>query len=183
MAKQERRIFDKDVQVWVHRYENLRNMAHWHFENELVVCQEGAAEIMLDGIFYTLHQGDCAFFCGERVHNIRGTVDSRIAVAQFGNLLHSPCYLKKPIFPDRYNACERMNELNAEYQKKQLFYAEKMNALITSLLSDIFRGCCFSKRMRKLFRKNEKSVLRFCNKSSKTKRAFTKVLMPCKRPF
>lgn len=25
MAKQERRIFDKDVQVWVHRYENLRN--------------------------------------------------------------------------------------------------------------------------------------------------------------
>ena len=27
-----------------------------------------------------------------------------------------------------------------EYQKKQLFYAEKMNALITSLLSDIFRG-------------------------------------------
>ena len=48
MAKQERRIFDKDVQVWVHRYENLRNMAHWHFENELVVCQEGAAEIMLE---------------------------------------------------------------------------------------------------------------------------------------
>ena len=44
-------------------------------------------------------------------------------------------------------------------------------------------GCCFSKRMRKLFIKNEKSVLRFCNKSSKTKRAFTKVLMPCKRPF
>lgn len=43
--------------------------------------------------------------------------------------------------------------------------------------------CCFSERMRKLFRKNEKSVLRFCNKSSKTKRAFTKVLMPCKRPF
>ena len=127
MAKQERRIFDKDVQVWVHRYENLRNMAHWHFENELVVCQEGAAEIMLDGIFYPLHQGDCAFFCGERVHNIRGTVDSRIAVAQFGNLLHSPCYLKKPIFPDRYNACERMNELNAEYQKKQLFYLNIIN--------------------------------------------------------
>ena len=43
--------------------------------------------------------------------------------------------------------------------------------------------CCFSKRMRKLFIKNEKSVLRFCNKSSKTKRAFTKVLMPCKRTF
>lgn len=55
--------------------------------------------------------------------------------------------------------------------------------------NDFYKGiveadeCCFSKRMRKLFRKNEKSVLRFCNKSSKTKRAFTKVLMPCNRPF
>ena len=56
MAKQERRIFDKDVQVWVHRYENLRNMAHWHFENELVVCQEGAAEIMLDEHLFFFHR-------------------------------------------------------------------------------------------------------------------------------
>lgn len=66
MAKQERRIFDKDVQVWVHRYENLRNMAHWHFENELVVCQEGAAEIMLDGIFYTLCEYSCRMRNPER---------------------------------------------------------------------------------------------------------------------
>ena len=94
MAKQERRIFDKDVQVWVHRYENLRNMAHWHFENELVVCQEGAAEIMLDGIFYTLHQ------------------------------------------------------------------------------------CCFSKRMRKVFRKNEKSMLQNCNKKAKRKGRLQRVKKP-----
>ena len=33
-----------------------------------------------------------------------------------------------------------MNELNAEYQKKRPFYAEKMNAIILSLLADIFRG-------------------------------------------
>ena len=31
------------------------------------------------------------------------------------------------------------------------------------------RGCCFSKRMRKFFRKNEKSMLQFCNKNSKRK--------------
>lgn len=140
MAKQERRVFDKHAQVWVHRYKNLCNMAHWHFENELAVCQEGSAEIMLDGSFYTLHKGECAFFCRERVHNIRGTADSCIAVAQFGELLHSPCDLKTPIFADRYGAGARMNELNLEYQKKRPFYAEKMNALITSLLVDIFRG-------------------------------------------
>ncbi len=140
MAKQERRIFDKEVQVWIHRYKNLCNMAHWHFENELVVCQEGSADIMLDGNFYKLQRGECAFFCSESVHSIRGTADSSIAVAQFGEVFHTPCYLKRPIFTDRYHACERMNELNVEYQKKQLFYAEKLNALLISLLADIFRG-------------------------------------------
>lgn len=57
------------------------------------------------------------------------------------------------------------------------------NVFGTQSPRSLLAGCCFSKRMRKLFRKNEKSVLQFCNKSSKTKRAFTKVLMPCKRPF
>lgn len=33
--------------------------------------------------------------------------------------------------------------------------------------------CCFSKRMRKVFRKNEKSMLQNCNKKAKKKRAFT----------
>lgn len=32
-----------------------------------------------------------------------------------------------------------------------------------------FSGCCFSKRMRNFFRKNEKSVLQFCNKKPKRK--------------
>ena len=91
MAKQERRIFDKDVQVWVHRYENLRNMAHWHFENELVVCQEGAAEIMLDGIFYTLHQGDCVFSAG----NVSTIFAARLtAASQSHNLA---IYFTRPV--------------------------------------------------------------------------------------
>ena len=63
------------------------------------------------------------------------------------------------------------------------FFGTVAELLLPWMLSVILDECCFSKRMRKLFRKNEKSVLRFCNKSSKTKRAFTKVLMPCKRPF
>lgn len=63
---------------------------------------------------------------------------------------------------------------------------KNLEGISQKVLTDSLRSmeeCCFSKRMRKLFRKNEKSVLQFCNKSSKTKRAFTKVLMPCKRPF
>ena len=44
---------------------------------------------------------------------------------------------------------------------------------IDALLREYNGGCCFSKRMRKVFKKNEKSMLQFCNKNSKKKRAFT----------
>ena len=40
-------------------------------------------------------------------------------------------------------------------------------------MMNMMGACCFSKRMRKVFKKNEKSMLQFCNKNSKKKRAFT----------
>lgn len=42
----------------------------------------------------------------------------------------------------------------------------------------LHNGCCFSERMRKLFRKNEKNVLRFCNKKAKEKRRLQRVKKP-----
>ena len=45
------------------------------------------------------------------------------------------------------------------------------------LLTDLYY-CCFAKRMRKLFRKNEKNVLRFCNKKAKEKRRLQRVKKP-----
>ena len=40
------------------------------------------------------------------------------------------------------------------------------------------RQCCFSKRMRKVFRKNEKSMLQNCNKKAKRKRRLQRVKKP-----
>lgn len=38
--------------------------------------------------------------------------------------------------------------------------------------------CCFSKRMRKVFRKNEKSMLQNCNKTAKRKGRLQRVKKP-----
>ena len=139
MAKQERRVFDKGSKVWVQRYRNLHNLAHWHFENELAVCREGTAQIMLDGRLYPLRAGECAYFCSESVHSISGAEGRRITVAQFGELFSQACYLKEPIFPDRYHAGDTLDAMAAESQDKQPFYTEKMNAMMTLLLAGIFR--------------------------------------------
>lgn len=39
-------------------------------------------------------------------------------------------------------------------------------------------GCCFSKRMRKVFRKNEKNMLQNCNKKAKRKGRLQRVKKP-----
>lgn len=44
--------------------------------------------------------------------------------------------------------------------------------------ADYFYGCCFSKRMRKVFRKNEKSMLQNCNKKAKRKGRLQRVKKP-----
>lgn len=139
MAKQERRVFEKGCKVWVQRYRNLHNVAHWHFESELAVCREGTARVMLDGRSWPMRAGECAFFCSESVHSISGAEGSRVTVAQFGELFPQMCYLKEPIFPDRYHAGDILDEMAAECADKQLFYTEKMNAMITMLMTAIFR--------------------------------------------
>lgn len=140
MIKQEKRAFDAGAKVWVQRYENLRNLAHWHFEDELVVCQAGEVRLMLDGSFYDLKEGDCAFISRESVHSIASAPSSRAAVAQFAGLFDAPLRLHAPVFADRYHAGARLDELDRESRGKQPFYTEKMNALITLLMADIFRG-------------------------------------------
>lgn len=146
MIRQERRSFEEGAKVWVQRYENLRNLAHWHFEDELVVCQQGAVRLLLGGQVYDLQAGGCAFVSRESVHSINGAPGSRVAVAQFTGLIDAGCCLREPVFADRYRAGERLNELDRESREKRPFHAEKMNALITSLLVDIFRGEPLAKR-------------------------------------
>ena len=126
MIQQEKRAFDAGAKVWVQRYENLRNLAHWHFEDELVVCQGGEVRLMLNGGFYDLAKGDCAFVSRESVHSIAGAPGSRAAVAQFGTLFDAPLRLRAPVFADRYRAGERLDELDRECREKRPFYAEKM---------------------------------------------------------
>lgn len=143
LAKYERRAFDEGALVWIEKYRGLRNLPHWHFENELMVCLAGEAKVTLDGIDYLLRSGMCVFCPGEGTHRVAGSEESIFLVAQFDrHLLRDlpQCRLCTPLFPDRYGAAERMEEIYREYQDKRPFYAEKINALLAALMIDIFRG-------------------------------------------
>ena len=57
----------------------------------------------------------------------------------------------------------------------QALLAFDLDSLWAALRQD---ACCFAKRMRKVFRKNEKSMLQNCNKKAKRKGRLQRVKKP-----
>ena len=142
LANYEHRSFDKGLHIWIEKYRGLRNIPHWHFESELVVCLAGTACVMLEGNTYELRPGFCVFCSSESIHSIAGSEDSQLIVAQFEApaLRNLPEYrLKTPLFQDRYQVRERMEQIYREYLTKPPFYAEMVNAVMTQLTVDILR--------------------------------------------
>lgn len=61
------------------------------------------------------------------------------------------------------------------------YYADLLTGALSALgisAAFICIRCCFSKRMRKVFRKNEKSMLQNCNKKAKRKGRLQRVKKP-----
>ena len=56
--------------------------------------------------------------------------------------------------------------------------ANNITVSLTQKSDSDYTECCFSKRMRKVFRKNEKSMLQNCNKKAKRKRRLQRVKKP-----
>ena len=52
LAKFEKRAYAGSERVWVGKYRNLHNIAHWHMEHELIACAEGNAKVMLDILYH-----------------------------------------------------------------------------------------------------------------------------------
>ena len=67
-------------------------------------------------------------------------------------------------------------ERNLRKTRVGVVVSDKMDKTIVVAVKDSV--CCFSKRMRKVFRKNEKSMLQNCNKKAKRKRRLQRVKKP-----
>lgn len=143
LAKFEHKTFEAGCKVWVKKYVGLMNVPHWHYETELVACFSGSAIIQLDGQQYTLDAGKSVFIRGESVHSITGSQDSKIIVAQYERSLwpgSTQFLLPQPVFPDRYDAYARMDEIYREIKDAMPFYEEITNAAMIQLIADILRG-------------------------------------------
>ena len=140
LAKYEHRTFEEGCHVWISRYRNLHNIPHWHFESELITCEQGSATVMLDGHIYDLQPGWCLYCRPEGVHYISSGEGTELIVAQFNIKPLGDQRPAEPLFRDRYNLLAQLERINTEYRHKPPYYAEKINALLVNAIVDVARG-------------------------------------------
>ena len=143
LTNHEHRLYSNQSQVWVGKYRNLKNISHWHFDHELVVCHKGSSSILIDQNRYELKEGQCLFIRGQSIHSIDSDENSTLYVALFSEKLLS-CILdvyalKQPIFVDKYEVSQILQQIRKCDFERGLFYDQKINCLIQELLIDIFQ--------------------------------------------
>lgn len=79
-----------------------------------------------------------------------------------------------------YDTLENLNQYTGLFPNldKAIDFIEDNDVSALPLGRTEIDGCCFSKRMRKVFRKNEKSMLQNCNKKAKRKGRLQRVKKP-----
>ena len=145
----EYRIYANRSLVWVGRYRNLKNISHWHYDHELVVCEKGQALIHLDQNQYVLKQNECIFLRGQSLHSIISSADSILYVALFSEKLVSDITdsycLSDPLFNDDFKAQKTLDEIRRSDFERKRFYDTRNNALMSGLIAEIFSKLPISK--------------------------------------
>lgn len=143
IAKYEKRKYDGDELVWVGKYKNLHNISHWHTEHEIIACQSGITRIFIDNKSFAVHEGQCIFCPAGSVHHVDADPDCVLLVCIFDrgltkSVTKGSC-LKVPIFDDKYGTLAALDGIFREMQAKRPFYVFRVNAMITTLVIDIYR--------------------------------------------
>jgi xylan 1,4-beta-xylosidase len=144
LAKYEKRKYVSKECVWVGKYKNLHNISHWHLEHELIACQYGRANVMVNDRLFSIDQGQCIFCPSGSVHFINADNDSILLVCLFDEKLDknitSEYELAMPLFEDRYLTLNRLTAIYEELHNQLPFFEEKTASMISELVADIFRS-------------------------------------------
>lgn len=129
--------------VSVSKIKGAFSTSHWHQENELLVCTAGAATIMAEERTYTVPAGSCMFLFSGRAHQIELSPDGELLSALYDasvcESMMSIC-LTEPVFEDRYNAAQRLQDIADELSENRPFCNDYICACIAQLAVEIFRG-------------------------------------------
>lgn len=143
LANFEQRSYKDYGRVWIGRYRNLHNLAHWHLETELIYVEKGNVLISYNDEQYSLTEGDIAFINSEQVHYIDGDEHSIVQIIMYdADFLPDnikACRLSHVLLTATYPFSTTFFLIQEEQKMKDHFYVEKIHLLLENLLLDIYR--------------------------------------------
>lgn len=142
-ANFERRLIVSGSHVSLHKYRGLKNLTHWHMEQELIFAACGECEVMTGKSLYTLSEGNFIFIGGEEIHYINSPPETELWILKadtlFTERINGKVKLKDPFFqynPMLKQQLERIsNELSEEHYGHLI-----ADSLALIIIAELFRS-------------------------------------------
>lgn len=143
MAFYELRKYNGSERVWLGKYENLRNLPHWHYDCELVYADKGEARVFVGGVEYNLKKGGGIFVDSGEIHSIDADGESLLTVFLFADKLVkeiiSNVSLKSPLLKEKYDIESVAAKVDYELREKLPYYTLRAENIVTDMIIDVFR--------------------------------------------
>lgn len=143
LANFEQRAYKDYGRVWIGRYQNLHNLAHWHLEHELIYIEEGDVLISYNDQSYSLKKGDLAFIHSGQIHYIDSERDGIVQIIMYnGDFLAKSLLayrLENVVVSQAYSFLETFSTIEHEQKNKDLFYIENIHIALEKLILKLYR--------------------------------------------
>ncbi|MBE6739179.1 MAG: helix-turn-helix domain-containing protein [Ruminococcaceae bacterium] len=143
-AKFERRILWNTKSNVINRYKNLKNLPHWHIEDEIIYVDSGEISLYLNNTEFKLKTGQTAFIKSTQFHSIKGNENSIVTVLKANSetvkTVISDRVLNCPVLSGNYPVGSIMQEILIEEKEQKEFNDIIINSLVSKLTAEIFRN-------------------------------------------
>lgn len=145
------RKYKDDFMVWSQSYGNMRFLAHWHNEIELIYVRRGKIEISVNGTVYIMGEGDL-LVCDSRSVHYSDTYDTdnflefllfdpRIIfsdnISRHANILFKAADMKEKGLDSKFEGMLRT--IKDELEERNIYYKKVVRAAITEFWYNIIR--------------------------------------------
>lgn len=144
LANFEQRSYKDYGRVWVGRYRNLHNLAHWHLEHEIIYIEKGHVTVSHNDKEYLLQQGNLIYINSSQIHYITSNGDSIVSIIMFDSSFlperMRTLGVQNAVLQQAYSFQTTFACIQQEQEEKRPFYVEAIHHHMERLLLEIYRG-------------------------------------------
>jgi len=142
LIPQEILSYNSHARIRLTQYCNLKNIAHWHDEAELIYVNNGILHININNTSYTMTEGDCCLCESKDIHNIISNTPSIVTIIQFPPQAKRSLEnyrISSPLTKHNSFICTAINSLKNEMSEQKDFYTNRILNIVENIIINLYR--------------------------------------------